>query len=199
MCVCARESGRVCVESLSTWHVSFTCDEGVTGHCAHEPWVVDHNIRESWNTNIELCVCVRAWVWAYVCKVVPSPARYALHIYVTKESCDTMRTSHQLSTFIYAWVMEQKKSKSTTKEYDSLSTFTWVVEHYQQRVLQCVAVCCSVMQCVAVCCSVLQFLTVYIHESWNTTNYDQMSTFIFRSRGSVLQCVVCVAVCCSVL
>ena len=27
------------------------------------------------------------------------------------------------------------------------------------RVLQCVAVCCSVLQCVAVCCSVLQCVT----------------------------------------
>ena len=27
---------------------------------------------------------------------------------------------------------------------------------YYGRVLQCVAVCCSVLQCVAVCCSVLQ-------------------------------------------
>jgi len=28
-------------------------------------------------------------------------------------------------------------------------------ETYIHRVLQCVAVCCSVLQCVAVCCSVL--------------------------------------------
>jgi len=28
------------------------------------------------------------------------------------------------------------------------------------RVLQCVAVCCSVLQCVAVCCSVLQYVAV---------------------------------------
>ena len=43
------------------------------------------------------------------------------------------------------------------------------------RVLQCVAVCCSVLQCVAVCCSVLQCVAVC---------------------RSVSQCV---AVCCSVL
>jgi len=28
------------------------------------------------------------------------------------------------------------------------------------RVIQCVAVCCSVLQCVAVCCSVLQCVAV---------------------------------------
>jgi len=31
-------------------------------------------------------------------------------------------------------------------------------ETYIHRVLQCVAVCCSVLQCVAVCCSVLQYV-----------------------------------------
>ena len=45
----------------------------------------------------------------------------------------------------------------------------------RMRVLQCVAVCCSVLQCVAVCCSVLQCVAVC---------------------RSVLQCV---DVCCSVL
>jgi len=33
-----------------------------------------------------------------------------------------------------------------------------------QRVLQCVAVCCSVPQCVAVCCSVLQCVAT----TWKT-------------------------------
>jgi len=33
------------------------------------------------------------------------------------------------------------------------------------RVLQCVAVCCSVLQCVAVCCSVLQCVAVCVHVS----------------------------------
>jgi len=31
---------------------------------------------------------------------------------------------------------------------------------HRDRVLQCVAVCCSVLQCVAVCCSVLQCVAV---------------------------------------
>ena len=49
-------------------------------------------------------------------------------------------------------------------------------------VLQCVAVCCSVLQCVAVCCSVLQYVAVCF------------SAFQFVTvLGSVLQCV---ALCC---
>ena len=49
------------------------------------------------------------------------------------------------------------------------------VDTRNPRVLQCVAVCCSVLQCVAVSCSVLRCVAVCC---------------------SVLQCV---AVCCSVL
>ena len=52
---------------------------------------------------------------------------------------------------------------------------SFIVEYMGEvRVLQCVAVCCSVLQCVAVCCSVLQCAAVCC----------------------VLQCV---AVCCSVM
>jgi len=32
------------------------------------------------------------------------------------------------------------------------------VECFRERLLQCVAVCCSALQCVAVCCSVLPWL-----------------------------------------
>ena len=53
------------------------------------------------------------------------------------------------------------------------------------RVLQCVAVCCSVLQCVAVCCSVLQCVAVCCSVS--------QCVAVCRS---VLQCA---AVCCSVL
>jgi len=36
-----------------------------------------------------------------------------------------------------------------------------VEKNGQVRVLQCVAVCCSVLQCVAVCCIVLQCVPVW--------------------------------------
>jgi len=64
----------------------------------------------------------------------------------------------------------------------------------KSRVLQCVAVCCSVLQCVAVCCSVIAF----------ATNVFNCNSRCGKSR--VLQCVAvccsglqCVAACCSVL
>ena len=52
------------------------------------------------------------------------------------------------------------------------------------RVLQCVAVCCSVLQCVAVCCSVYQCVAVL---SISVNAYISCSM------------VQCVAVCCSVI
>ena len=72
----------------------------------------------------------------------------------------------QMSPIISGWFTERDLQRKVC--YSAL-----------QRVLQCVAVCCSVLQCVAVCCSVLQYVAVCC---------------------SVLHCVaVCVAVCCCVL
>jgi len=39
---------------------------------------------------------------------------------------------------------------------ESSKSCTSVISLHTNRVLQCVAVCCSALQCVAVCCSVLQ-------------------------------------------
>jgi len=61
------------------------------------------------------------------------------------------------------------------------------------------AVCCSVLQCVAVCCSVLQCVAVCADHEMKSRAY--VIRIVTRSR--VLQCVCwsvlkCVAVCCSV-
>jgi hypothetical protein len=75
------------------------------------------------------------------------------------------------------------------------------VQHlFQDLILQCVAVRCSVLQCVAMCCSVLQCVAVccrvlqHIHVMWIVQ--VTWSTFSKTLHSSVLQCV---AVCCSVL
>jgi len=61
----------------------------------------------------------------------------------------------------------------------------------KSRMLQCVAVCCSVLQCVAVCCSVLQF----IYARWHVRHANSLEV-IGQACCSVLHCV---AVCYSVL
>ena len=73
------------------------------------------------------------------------------------------------------------------------------------RVLQCVAVCCSVLRCVAVCWSVLQYVAVCRSMSQCVAVCRRMLQRVAMC-CSVLQCVAvcrsmsqCVAVCCSVL
>ena len=76
-----------------------------------------------------------------------------------------------------------------------------------QRVLQCVAVCCSVLQCVAVCCSALQCVAVCcVLRCVEVCCSVLQCVAVCCSVLSVLQCVAvccsvlqCVAVCCSVL
>jgi len=78
-------------------------------------------------------------------------------------------------------------------------------EAYLDKLLQCVAVCCSVLQCVAVCCSVLQCVSVLPVKLVDEAHLDKMLQCVAVC-CSVLQCVAvccsvvqCVAVCCSVL
>ena len=98
------------------------------------------------------------------------------------------------------------------------------VDTYQveRRMLQCVAVCCSVLQCVAVCCGVLHCVAVCcsVIQRWDTSCVNVTAArncvVTFQVERSVLQCVAvccdvvqcvavycsvlqCVAVCCSVL
>jgi len=47
------------------------------------------------------------------------------------------------------------------------------------RVLQCVAVCCSVLQCVAVCCSVLQCGAVFCSVLHNDMNLLYVMSLFF--------------------
>ena len=56
----------------------------------------------------------------------------------------------------------------------------------EYRMLQCVAVCCSVLQCVAVCCSVLQCVAVQICSSSAASGSSHLPPRI---------CVAGVAVC----
>jgi len=60
----------------------------------------------------------------------------------------------------------------------------------RKRLLQCVAVCCSVLQCVAVCSSMLQGIAVFCTRSVWVSVCTHMCVAV---------CWQCIAVCCSVL
>ena len=80
----------------------------------------------------------------------------------------------------------------------------WLGGH-EMRMLQCVAVCCSVLQCVAVCCSVLQCVAVCCSVlqcaavCCSVLQYVAVCCSVFQCVAASCNVLQCVTVCCSVL